>query len=305
VGESLCASAGTHLNSSVLHIVTRRSLRDLALYRVNALTGDVVMPHSGPIKLNFVPSEVIAHPSGHYVFILETNATESEGRVHLLHLMSAGTSAGFKGAFAVSAGARTMAADPSGLFVASVQCRGGVPGAGGDVAHRSKRASSYPLFSPTLQGAAEPDLPWLSEQSVVSIWCSMSGDKRAEVGGLPAEVTSAVFLPDASALAVGVAGGQILLLGMPLALRAEAKRILFGREPGMHGMTLQVGSLSLACLWSTGCRFHRGCALAASVLTHIQGEGQVGVRGVKQSADDAGRGGCGRSFGSRGPSTWI
>jgi len=68
----------------------------------------------------------------------------------------------------------------------------------------------------------------------------MSGDLRAELGGLPADVTQISFLPDSSALVVGVRGGQLLVLGMPRNLRAEAKRVLFGREEGMHGMTLQV-----------------------------------------------------------------
>lgn len=251
LGESLCASAATHLNSSVVHIITRKSLRDLAIYRVNAVTGDVIMPHSGPIKLNFVPAHVAAHPSGHYIFILEPNATESEGRVHLLHLMSAGTSSGFKGMFEVRQGTRTIAADPSGLFVASAQCSGGVSDQNGVLALHNNRALSYPLFSPTSGAASATDAPFLTGQSVVSIWCCMSGDKRAEVRGLPEEVTEVVFLPDASALAVGVGGGQILMLGMPQGLRAEAKRVLFGREPGMHGMTLEVCFLPfslMACL---------------------------------------------------------
>ena len=72
----------------------------------------------------------------------------------------------------------------------------------------------------------------------------MSGDLRAEIGGLPAHVTDVVFLPDSSALVAGIRGGQLMVLGMPRNLRAEAKRVLFGREEGMHGMTLQVGPCS-------------------------------------------------------------
>jgi hypothetical protein len=76
----------------------------------------------------------------------------------------------------------------------------------------------------------------------------MSGDLRAEVGALPADVTELVFLPDCSALVAGVKGGQLLVLGMPRSLRAEAKRVLFGREEGMNGMTLQVVLLRSANL---------------------------------------------------------
>ena len=86
----------------------------------------------------------------------------------------------------------------------------------------------------------------------------MSGDLRAEIRELPVGVTAMAFLPDTSALVVGLKGGQLLLLGLPRNLRAEAKRILFGREDGMQGMTLQV-PLELLLIVGVGCLLECYC----------------------------------------------
>jgi WD40 repeat protein len=248
VGETLCASAGTHLNSSVVHVITRASLRSLAIYRVDAPSAQVDLLHR--VELSGMPAHVTAHPSGHYVYILDRDegrtsegcarrpgaqdGEEATGRVELLHLMSGR----FKGSFPLPRGTRTITIDPSGLFLASVQCVGGVEGQ--HTTGLRVQADSVGGNLSSVQGVAG--------QSVVSIWCCMSGDLRAEVGALPADVTELVFLPDCSALVAGVKGGQLLVLGMPRSLRAEAKRVLFGREEGMNGMTLQVVLLRSANL---------------------------------------------------------
>ena len=241
LGETLCASAGTHLNSSVVHIVTRASLRSMAIYRVDASSARVDLLHR--VELAGMPAHVTAHPSGHYVYILDRdegrtseggirragaqNGEEATGRVELLHLMSGR----FKGSFPIPRGTRTIIIDPSGLFVASVQCVGG----DSEAEHARAQHGHTGSVADKLSSAAD-----VGGQSIVSIWCSMSGDLRAEIRALPANVTELAFLPDCSALVAGVKGGQLLVLGMPRNLRSEAKRILFGREDGMHGMTLQV-----------------------------------------------------------------
>lgn len=262
VGESLCASAAAHLNSSVLHVITRASLRALAVYRINALSAEVIMLHR--IELSGMPAHIAPHPSGHYVLILDRDegrisenaarrpgvqrssiaADAATGRVKMLHLMSGR----FKGSFSLPRGTGTITLDPSGLFVASVQCQGG------GLEWGSSHGGGYDgeNASHGMRGGS------IAGRSAVSIWCGMSGDLRAELGGLPADVTQISFLPDSSALVVGVRGGQLLVLGMPRNLRAEAKRVLFGREEGMHGMTLQVSisvsSLSMFCLSLCFCR---------------------------------------------------
>jgi len=70
----------------------------------------------------------------------------------------------------------------------------------------------------------------------------MSGERRAEIAGLPADVTDLVFLSDSAALVCGVRGGQVVVLGMPAKLRGEARMLINGRSEGMQGLTLQVVS---------------------------------------------------------------
>lgn len=270
VGESLCASAGTHLSSSVLHIITRASLRSLAIYRVHASSAQVSLLHR--VELTGMPAHIVVHPSGHYVFILDRDEGRisengarrpgmqpgdrsqtsyvdvvATGRVELLHLMSGR----FKGSFPLPRGTRTITVDPSGLFVASVQCKdvglelGARSGWGGQEEYGVGGIAS----SSTSRTASTASTHDISGRSVVSIWCGMSGDLRAEIGGLPAHVTELVFLPDSSALVAGIRGGQLMVLGIPRNIRAEAKRVLFGREEGMHGMTLQVVPVLIALPW--------------------------------------------------------
>ena len=226
LGETLSPSAASHYNASVVHIVTRSLLRSLAVYRVNALSEQSRLLYT--VALAGTPLDMTGHPSGHYVLLYhegdkfrmpETADMQenehahdtpdyAEGRIEFLHLMTKK----FKGSFAVPAGTIRILADPSGLFVASLQC----VDSGGSSNRRQKRRRP-------------PSLPDAGE-SIVSIWCATSGDLRARLGGLPHSATEMAFAPDSSALTMGVAGGQLLVLSMPASLRAQARRVLFGRH---------------------------------------------------------------------------
>jgi hypothetical protein len=223
-GNSLLPRAPPHSSSSVMHVITRASLRGVAVYRVDAAMASWELVRI--IHTQETPVSVILHPSMHYICIVAPTGT-----AEVVHLHTGRT----RGVFVVGGGALCglgarvgcAAYDSTGTLFAAV--------VNASAATDSKAPSGSQVRERCILGAAAQSGEQVGQGQDASCTAAQLSVHCAESGGLLMTqcmlppVCSMAFLPLASALVCSCASGCIVVVRLGESMRAQPRAVAHGR----------------------------------------------------------------------------